>query len=297
MKKLISSIMFLSLIFIVNGQSKNAYLLYKSNGDATNYETMLSECKNKKIIFFGEFHNNTISHWLQYELTKDIFNIVGNRLKLGAEMFEADNQLLIDEYLKNIIEESKFEDEAKLWNNYKTDYKPLLKFAKINNLEFIATNIPRRYASVVHKKGGLDALTNISAEAKLFIAPLPIVFNEEKYLKLFGNVETMGSKTTHAMDNKTNPMKFLAQSQAIKDATMAYFIQKNIQNNTIFVHFNGVLHSDNYEGIVNYMDKINRNDILVITTVLQDNINKLEKENFYRGDYIICVPTTMTTTY
>ena len=46
---------------------------------------------------------------------------------------------------------------ARLWNNFKTDYKPLVDFAKDNNLKFIATNIPRRFASLVFK-GGFEVL-------------------------------------------------------------------------------------------------------------------------------------------
>jgi len=44
---------------------------------------------------------------------------------LGAEMFESDNQLIMDEYMTGKIKNLKnFEDEAKLWPNYQTDYKP-----------------------------------------------------------------------------------------------------------------------------------------------------------------------------
>ena len=62
-------------------------------------------------------------------------------------MFETDNQLIIDEYFSDLIKESSFESEVRLWKNYATDYKPLLNFAKQNGLKFVASNIPRRYAS------------------------------------------------------------------------------------------------------------------------------------------------------
>jgi len=38
-------------------------------------------------------------------------------------------------------------------------------------------------------------------------------------------------------------------------------------------------------------------DILTISTVEQDNIDKLEDENRNKADFIICVPTKMTKTY
>ena len=63
-------------------------------------------------------------------------------------------------FFLGFISEKNFEKEARLWPNYKTDYKPLVSFAKDNNLSFVATNIPRRYASAVFKNG-LKKLRNL----------------------------------------------------------------------------------------------------------------------------------------
>ncbi len=37
---------------------------------------------------------------------------------LGAEMLEADNQLIVDEYLAGLIEHEHLAKEAKVWDNY-----------------------------------------------------------------------------------------------------------------------------------------------------------------------------------
>jgi hypothetical protein len=59
---------------------------------------------------------------------------------------------------------------TQLWSNYQTDYRPLVDFAKENNLRFIATNIPRRYASMINKMG-IKALKELSPEALALIGP------------------------------------------------------------------------------------------------------------------------------
>lgn len=102
------------------------------------------------MVFFGELHDNPVAHWLELEITKDIHTDKGKDLILAAEMFETDNQLIIDEYFSDIIKESSFEKEVRLWKNYQTDYKPLISFAKENGLRFVASNIPRRYASIAN---------------------------------------------------------------------------------------------------------------------------------------------------
>ena len=105
---------------------KHAFRVFSSEGKPVKYQKMLENLEGADIVFFGELHDNPIAHWLQYELTRDLYNIEGENLVLAAEMFEADNQLLMNEYLGGQISEKKFEEEMRLWNNYKTDYKPLV---------------------------------------------------------------------------------------------------------------------------------------------------------------------------
>src|SRR5690606_23183780 len=113
------------------------YQLFTSEGKATDYDAMLKELEKDDVILFGELHNDSIAHALQLEITKSLFKTQGSRLVLGAEMFETDVQLILDEYFGNQIPEKNFEAEARLWQNYKTDYKPLVLFAKENNIRFV----------------------------------------------------------------------------------------------------------------------------------------------------------------
>ena len=165
--------LFLLIAFVVvaSAQDKPAYELYKSNGKAAKYDKMIKDLAKSDMVFFGEYHSNPISHWLQLEMSKSFYESKGDELLFGAEMFENGNQLVIDEYLKGLYKEDKMLAEiTQLWSNYATDYKPLMEFAKEKNLRFIATNIPRRYASMINKKG-IDALKELSPEALAMIGP------------------------------------------------------------------------------------------------------------------------------
>ncbi len=290
--KTISVLLIITSLAMLSFRSdKPAYMLYDSEGRKVKYEKMIQEVSDADVVFFGELHDNPIAHWLEYEVTADLYKVAGDRLVQGAEMFEADNQLLLDEYLSAAYEADKFEAEVKLWKNYKTDYKPLVEFAKKNNLPFIATNVPRRYASVVSKKG-LEALEQLPAEARNYIAPLPIFYDPEvksyKDMMEMGGMPGMGGK----------PNENFPKAQAIKDATMAHFILKNLQPGKIFIHYNGSYHSDNYLGIIYYL-KRERPDIKVatISTVLQADTASLSTEYAGTADYLVVIPETMTRTY
>jgi len=274
-----------SLIFL--SSSISPYQMYLANGEKTDFDLLVDRAQEADVILFGEFHNNAIAHWLQLELTKELFDIKKENLVLGAEMFESDQQIVLNEFLSGTISESSFEKDARLWPNYKTDYKPLVVFAKKNNLDFIATNIPRRYASVT-AKFGLDTLkTMFNKHSKMFIAPLPVEFDPE----------LPGYKSMAHEGGNVPGMKYLAQAQAIKDATMAYFIVENTKRDNTFLHYNGAYHSNNYEGIVWYLKKYKPSlKILTISVVEQADISKLEDEYMKLADFIIVVDEDVTKT-
>ena len=89
-------------------------------------------------------------------------------------MIEADNQDALNLYLQDIIDYAALDTLARLWGNYPTDYAPLVNIAKESNIPFVASNVPRRYARMVHRNGfeSLDTLSNldkIEAILKLLI--------------------------------------------------------------------------------------------------------------------------------
>ncbi|REE80940.1 putative iron-regulated protein [Lutibacter oceani] len=284
MRKLIVFLLAITFSSSIYSQNKPAYKLYNSKGNKVSYKKMIREMSKTDVVLFGEHHNNPIVHWLQFETTKDLSKL--RNLILGAEMFEADNQIQLNDYLAGKINQKAFDTVARLWNNYPTDYKPLVDFAKNENIQFIATNIPRRYASMVFK-GGFEALEELSNEEKSWIAPLPIAYDETLpgYVKM---KEMMGG---HGGDN-------LPKAQAVKDATMGNFILTNSEQNKLFLHYNGSYHSDDYEGINWYLNKGNSSlKIITVSVVEQDNIKKFNKENKLKADFIIVIPSTMTKTY
>lgn len=274
-----------NLVLFSFGQELSAYQLYNKAGKKVDFGKMVKSLSEKDVILFGELHNDPIAHWMQLELTKKLDENRG--LTLGAEMFERDNQLAINRYLSGEIDAKGLDTMARLWTNYKTDYKPLLDYAKDNEIDFIATNIPRRYASMVYKNG-FEILDSLPKEEKEWIAPLPIKYDPE----LPGYEAMLTMMSDHANEN-------FPKAQAIKDATMAHSIYERFkEDKSLFIHYNGAYHSNNFEGIYWYLKQLQEPlNIGTITTVLQKDVSKLEKENKGVADFILVVDEDMTTTY
>ena len=269
---------------ISNAQDKKAYQLFDKDGKKVSYKKLLKAAEGTQVVLFGEFHNNAISHWLELELTKDVAE--NKAVVLGAEMLEADNQKQVNQYLNGDINQKKLDSTARLWPNYKTDYKPLVDFAKENKVQFIATNIPRRFASLVSKKG-FEALEQLTDEEKTWIAPQPIPYDAT----LPGYVEMLKMMGEHTSPN-------MPKAQASKDATMAYFISKNLKDGTTFIHYNGSYHSDNFEAISWYLKTYQPNvKIVTISSVEQKDLTKLDTENYNKANFIIVIDEDVTKTY
>jgi uncharacterized iron-regulated protein len=275
-------IIFLNCVF---SQDKKAFIIYSKDGKKTSFRKLADKAKSSDCILFGEYHNNPIVHWLQLELTNEILS---TNLVLGFEMFESDQQRILDLYVSGKMDEKEFIDSCRLWPNYETDYKPLLDLAKKNNLSCIASNVKRKYASLLFKKGRA-ALDTLSEKEKKLFAPLD--FKIDSTLSQYREIRKMGG---HEMGGN------MMESQAFKDATMAMHILKYLELNFQVLHFNGAFHSDYYQGILWYVQQTQtgkKKKLMTISTVSQNNIGKLDKENLNKADFIICVPENMTKTH
>ena len=279
----------IALFFVSTGfkTDKPAYLIFDKDGKNVKYEKMMKAIDDADIVLFGELHDNPISHWLELEVTKDMYESFGDKLVLGAEMFETDNQLILNEYINGVISTSRFEDEAKLWPNYKTDYKPLVEFARENHIPFIATNVPRRYASLVNSKG-FDGLDELSDDAKALLPPLPIAYDST--LNCYESMLHMEGMGGHVNSN-------FPKAQAIKDATMANSILLNWKPGEKLLHYHGAYHSQNFESIYWYLKHYKPElKIVTIHSVIQKDISELEEQNTGQADFTICVDEDMTRT-
>ena len=270
---------------------KPAYRLFTAAGKPADYDRMVQDLATADVVLFGEQHNDPIAHWLELQVAQDLARRKQGQLVLGFEMLERDVEPLVEQYNTGELDDAAFEAGSRPWPNYATDYRPLLKLARQQKLRVVGTNVPRRYASQV-AKGSLAALDSLSATAKAWLAPLPITVDYE--LPGYKNMVAMfGGDAAHGAG-----VRNIIQAQALKDATMAYFIRQSRPPGQLLLHFNGSYHSDNHDGIIWYLRQADpKLKILTISTVSQEQLTKLDQENLQKADYVVVVPMDMTKTY
>lgn len=290
MKKILWIVMLIMSMTTYAQKTPEIYRIFDAKGKEISYEKMIKTVSATDVVFFGEIHNCVISHWMELKVLEALAEN-NNKLKVGMEMLEADNQLIIDEYTSSTISSDRFEEECRLWPNHSTDYEPLVYYAKSHHLPLIATNVPRRYASIVKEKG-LAFLDSLSAEAKRYLPKLPIKYVENKNAQEgFALMGLLGKA------KETKP-QLMAQAQAIKDATMGWFIAQNLKKGEQMIHFNGTYHSDARNGIIPYLLEYRpKTTISTIRAVRQEEIDKIEKDYLGLADFYICITEDMNMSY
>lgn len=290
MKKILWIVMLIMSMTTYAQKTPEIYRIFDAKGKKISYEKMIKTVSATDVVFFGEIHNCVISHWMELKVLEALAEN-NNKLKVGMEMLEADNQLIIDEYTSSTISSDRFEEECRLWPNYSTDYEPLVYYAKRHHLPLIATNVPRRYASIVKEKG-LAFLDSLSAEAKRYLPKLPIKYVENKNAQEgFALMGLLGKA------KETKP-QLMAQAQAIKDAAMGWFIAQNLKKGEQMIHFNGTYHSDARNGIIPYLLEYRpKTTISTIRAVRQEEIDKIEKDYLGLADFYICITEDMNVSY
>lgn len=263
------------------------YRLYDAKGNPATLEQIISAAGKADVVFLGENHDDAVAHHLQMEIFRRTAEANKNRkVALSLEMFERDVQPVVDEYLQDLISETHFLLSSRPWKNYKTDYRPLVEYAKQNRLSVIAANAPRRYVNMV-SRNGRDALNALSPTAKSWLAPLPYGEPSPAYATKFTAQMSQGGGGGQS-GHDTGKM---LQSQGLWDATMAYSIAEYLkkEDTALIVHLNGYFHTESRLGTAEQLLKYAPDSkILVVTIRREDNFETFDKAQFENtGDFVI----------
>ena len=244
------------------------YRIYDSFGNEATLCVLVESIRNSDVAFLGEIHTDVVAHRLEALLLEMTFD---ENLSLSLEMFETDVQFVLDEYLAGLINEEHFLKSSRAWENYNSDYRPMVEFSKNNNVNVIAANAPSRYVNMVSRLGK-DSLLALSEETKKFLPPLPYpdasLGYEERFKATMSFHNFTSQSSNSSQDAHGNEMeadesevfqdhltKFLA-AQSLWDTSMAWSIASHLRANPggRVMNINGSFHTDYSLGIPEHLD-------------------------------------------
>ncbi|MGZ3759568.1 MAG: ChaN family lipoprotein [Mucilaginibacter sp.] len=267
------------------------YKIYNTHTQKTaTLDDIITDMGNKNVLFFGEEHNDSTGHYLEYVLWKKLTEKFPDKSALSMEMFETDCQTVLDEYLAGFIREKNFTTDARVWHNYK-DYRPLIELAKANHIPVVAANAPARYTSMTNRLG-LISLQNLSETGKAYLPPLPIDTATgtyyEKFVTIMGGHGSMGGMQ-------------MFQAQNLWDATMGWSIAKFYKKhkNHKIMQVNGGFHSEEKLGTAAQLSKYAPGiKMLNIAAYADDSFDNPDWSKFSKmGDYVILTNPKLPKTF
>ena len=267
------------------------YKIYDTRSkQVVSVDKIVTDMANADVLFFGEEHNDSAGHYLENKIFRALHAAYGNSMALSLEMFETDNQTVLNDYLQGFIDESRMGRDARLWSNYK-DYRPMVDYAKQNKIPVIAANPPRRYVNLVSRRG-MASLDSLSKDAKKFLPPLP-------YDTLTGRYREKFFEIMKGSPGGENPRVY--HSQSLWDAGMAFSIYKFLKTNKhkkVF-HCVGGFHSEEKLGTAAQLQMRNKKlKILNIASFSDASFVNPDWEKFsYKGDYIIITNPNLKKTF
>jgi len=297
----------LIIVFQSFGQvtEKNYKIYSVKSGKEVPLGDIAEDMKNYDVLFFGEEHNDSVTHYLENKMFELFYQKFAAKCALSMEMFDRDVQTVMNEYLQGSIREKSFTKDARVWSNYK-DYKPMVELAKNNKLDIICANAASRYTNLAGRKGQ-QALMELSDESKKNFAPLPYDTASGKYYEKLMALTSHGTHTTNDTTAKKMPPMMpmggfnLVLGQSLWDATMAYSISNYLKQNKgkKVLQVNGRFHSDEGFGIVTQLKKYSpKIKALVISTGTDESFPNIDwSKHKQLGDYIIITDPTVPKTY
>ncbi|MEZ4696671.1 MAG: ChaN family lipoprotein [Rhodothermales bacterium] len=276
------------------------YRIYRPSGEQIDFETMAAEVYRADAVLVGEEHDDPIAHFLQAKLLRAVHekrlsdgDSVG-AVVLTLEMFERDVQDIVDEYLDGFISEKQFKSSARPWQNYDTDYRPAVEYARENGIPVVAANAPRRYASRVTQMGP-ESLLELPESARQWLPPLPYRQASREYIKewnaeMADNGHGAPSAPSEPVEEEVALYPNMLAAQSLWDASMAFSIADALLRHpgATAVHFVGAFHVRNHTGIPEHLNRYRPgSDVKVIAVDSSADITKLDPAESTAGDYII----------
>jgi uncharacterized iron-regulated protein len=256
-----------------------AYRIYKPDGQPGTLDDIMAALARVEVVFIGESHDDPGAHALQRDLLQAAHARYGTdtaaekrQVVLSLEMFERDVQLVLDEYLAGLIPETQFLACSRPWNNYQSDYRPLVEFARAQRLPVVAANPPRRYVNLVGREGR-DALTRLSQPARALLPPLPYGAASADYEAKFRSLMAgMHGAAGGDGERQMPDLSRMLDAQSLWDAGMAHAIAETLAQvpRAIVIHLNGRFHSEEGLGIPEHLAAYRKGTRMLMVTVVAD---------------------------
>ncbi len=113
---------------------------------------MLTNITAARVVFVGETHDNPAAHRLELQVLEAMNQRYPKQVSLGMEMFNTDQQGVLDRWVAGELDEKNFLKESKWFENWRMDfayYRDILVYAREHRIPVIGLNAPQELVKAV----------------------------------------------------------------------------------------------------------------------------------------------------
>jgi len=118
-------------------------------------ESIVPMLAEKRVVFVGETHDRYDHHLNQLAVIQALY-ARDPLLAIGLEFFQTSVQAVLDDYVAGKIDEQTFLEKTEYYDRWQYDYRlyrPIINFARDNQIPLVALNLPTEITKKVGKKG------------------------------------------------------------------------------------------------------------------------------------------------
>jgi len=195
-------------------------VLRVSDGAVLDFQQMIADAKKTDLIFVGEVHSELRHHHAQLKIIKALA-AYGAPVAIGLEMFRADSQKELDQWVEGTISLGMFISVYdRNWGMPWPWYMKILKYAREAGIPLIGLNVPGIITEKVSRRG-YESLTKDEVRQ---LPPGMIFDSDDRHLKHMRKIFEAHKKGDASFDN-------FNRAQLVWDKTMAYHLMNFLKKN------------------------------------------------------------------
>jgi uncharacterized iron-regulated protein len=234
-------------------------IIVPTNEKYITWEAMFKKIDDADVVLLGELHDHAVGHAVQFEIVEDVMKKYPGSV-LALEMLERDEQLLVDDYMDDLIDADSLalKTQSNSWaggGSWAAWYQPIIDVVKDGGGEVVAANAPRRYVRLA-RLGGYERIDALPVDRRVFI-DYPENLSSGKYRQRFWELASHGDESEEIVGvdvttiDPDDPMLPTFKSMQAWDATMAQsIVNANPSNRHKVVLLVGQFHVEYDGGIV-----------------------------------------------
>lgn len=211
---------FFALLVVVPNCSGYDDIFSIRDGKTISFEALIQDLKSARVVFFGEKHDSKKDHRSQLEVIQALHR-AGVPLAIGLEMFRADSQRELDEWVKGKLDLGRF---LKIYyDNWSLPwplYKDILLYSRNEKIPVIGLNVP----GDITKKVSREGFSSLTEEELKKLPPGISCDIDEQYMDFIRK-----AYSAHTAEDKS--FLHFCEAQMVWDKTMAWHIAEYLKEN------------------------------------------------------------------